>query len=281
MWDFVENLWNFGTRDLNKRPKHSHRELELLEALHRLGGSARSVELAQALDVSEETVRRTIKALSKAGVLERMYGGAYLAGPRDTPSFFSRIAKHSAEKRAIATQVVERVKDGMTLFLDVGSTTAFVAEKLRDRFNLTVATNSIGVAQVLANHNANHVHLLGGEMQTDERGTFGFVAEQQCRRFAYDLAIFSTDALSVSRGFLYLNAAEANLAAVVASCSERVLVGMDHHKFEQTAPYCGFAASDVDDIVTDQLPMSGLATAIRGWGIEVHLARGGKDDVQD
>ncbi|MEH6523960.1 DeoR/GlpR family DNA-binding transcription regulator [Sulfitobacter sp.] len=262
---------------MKKPVKHSHREMELLEALHRLGGSARSAELAKTLDVSEETVRRTIKGLSKSGVVERMYGGAYLVGPRTAPSFFNRITKNAAEKRAIATGVVERVHDGMSLFLDVGSTTAFVAEKLRDRFNLTVATNSIGVAQVLSGHNANRVHLLGGEMQTDERGTFGFVTEQQCRRFSFDMAIFSTDVLSIRSGFLYLNAAEANLAAVVADCSERVLVALDHHKFEQTAPHLGFDASNVDDLVTDQLPKSDLSKEIQGWGINVHLANG--DDI--
>ena len=266
---------------MEKPQKHSHRELELLEALHRLGGSARSAELAKALDVSEETVRRTIKALSKSGVLERMYGGAYLVGPRTTPSFFNRITKHSAEKRAIAKAVVEHVQDGMTLFLDVGSTTAFVAETLRDRVNLTVATNSIGVAQVLANHNANHVHLLGGEMQSDERGTFGFVTEKQCCRFAYDLAILSTDALSETRGFLYLNAAEANLAGVVADCAQKVLVAMDHNKFNQTAPHCVFAPQNVDQIVLDQQPEQNLTTALEVWGVDIHLAGGGLDDVRD
>lgn len=262
---------------MKKPAKHSHRELELIDALHRLGGSARSAELAKTLDVSEETVRRTIKALSRSGVLERMYGGAYLIGPRNVPSFFRRIAEHSTAKRAIAQIVAARVDDGMTLFLDVGSTTAFVAENLRDRFNLTVATNSIGVAQVLANHNGNHVHLLGGEMQTDERGTFGFAAEQQCQRFAYDLAILSTDALSTRHGFLFLKVAEANLATVVAGCSKRVLVALDHHKFDRTAPHNGFDPHSVDDIVTDQPPGADLADAIKSWGIATHLATGGSD----
>lgn len=280
MWCFVE-IQEFADKTMPKSVKHSHRELELLEALHRLGGSARSVELAKTLEVSEETVRRTIKSLSKSGVLERMYGGAYLAGPRNTPSFFNRIAKHSAEKRAIAAQVRERVQDGMTVFLDVGSTTAFVAEKLRDRFNLTVATNSIGVAQVLANHNGNRVHLLGGEMQTDERGTFGFVTEQQSRRFAFDLAILSTDALSEQHGFLYLNAAEANLAAVIAEGSDRVLVAVDHHKFGQAAPHIGMAPRHVNGIVTDTAPPAELATALTAWGISICIATGDENDAQD
>jgi fructose-1,6-bisphosphatase/inositol monophosphatase family enzyme len=59
---------------MNKTPKRTHREMELLDALHELGGSARSAELAKALDLSEETVRRTILSLSKSGVLERMDG---------------------------------------------------------------------------------------------------------------------------------------------------------------------------------------------------------------
>ncbi|MGB3242920.1 MAG: DeoR/GlpR family DNA-binding transcription regulator [Sulfitobacter sp.] len=274
---FVELLWKSDITVMSKSAKHSHRELALLDALHRFGGSARSAELAKELDVSEETVRRTIKALSKSGVLERMYGGAYLTGPRTAPEFLRRIAKHSAEKRAIATTVAQSVHDGMTLFLDVGSTTAFVAEKLRERFRLTVATNSIGVAQVLANHNGNHVHLLGGDMQTDERGTFGFVTEQQCRRFAYDLALLSTDALSENQGFLNFNAAEAHLAAVVVGCSERVLMALDHTKFGQTAPHCGLHLHDVNEIVTDQYPGEKLAEAIGNAGIEIHLATGGKE----
>nr|AOT82940.1 hypothetical protein [uncultured bacterium] len=57
---------------------HSHRELELLEVLKRLGGSARNADLAKALDVSEETVRRTVKSLSMTSDLERVRGGAYL-----------------------------------------------------------------------------------------------------------------------------------------------------------------------------------------------------------
>ncbi|MEH6829618.1 MAG: DeoR/GlpR family DNA-binding transcription regulator [Sulfitobacter sp.] len=266
---------------MEKSSKHSHRELELLDALHRLGGSARSSELAKTLDVSEETVRRTIKALSKSGVLERMYGGAHLTGPQDAPGFMRRIAKHSKQKRDIASTVADHVQDGMTLFLDVGSTTAFVAQRLRDRFRLTVATNSIGVAQVLANHNGNNVHLLGGEMQTDERGTFGFVTEQQCRRYVYDLAILSTDALSATHGFLNLNASEANLAAVVASASSQVLVALDHHKFDQTAPHSGLLPRSVDMIVTDQSPSQKLTKAIDAWGIQIHLAAGGDHAVKN
>lgn len=257
----------------------SHRELEILDALRRLGGSARSADLAAALEVSEETVRRAIKALAKTGAVVKVHGGAYLAGAQNDPSFFRRITQHADEKRMIAAEVVKQVRDGMTLFLDVGSTTAFVAEELRRHSNLTIATNSIGVAQTLVNINGNRVHLLGGEMQSDERGAFGHVTEQQARRFAYDFAVLSADALSAKRGFLYLNPAEATLANVVAEWADRTLVALAHYKFQDTAPHCGPDVLNVDDMVTDKVPDKKLASALQKWGVETHLVTEGMGDV--
>jgi DeoR family glycerol-3-phosphate regulon repressor len=254
----------------------SHREVGLLQALRQLGGSGRSAELALMLDVSEETVRRTIKALAKAGVLERVHGGAYLVGPGGSDptggSFFRRMGKNPQEKKRIAEAVLPKITDGMTVFLDVGSTTSFVAEALRQRRNLTVVTNSIGVAQVLSNHNGNHLHLLGGEMCGDDRGTFGAVAEQQAARFAFDVAVFSADALSAKHGLLFHNASEAALASVVAGAAEKNFVVTTASKFSEPAPHCGPAPQLLDVLVSDREPGKKLARALQGWGVAFELA---------
>lgn len=252
----------------------SHRELELLSALRRMGGSARSAELAKILDVSEETVRRVIKSLSKAGAVERVHGGAYLAGGQTDPSFFRRIAQNADEKRQIAAGMAEQISDGMTVFLDVGSTTAFVAEELRARWNLTVVTNSIGVAQTLMNHNGNRVHFLGGEMQSDERGTFGHVTAGQARRYAFDIGVLSVDAISAKRGFLYVNPAEAALAEVITECAERIAVCMDHDKFDEKAPHQGMPPERVDLALTDKAPKGKLAEALEAWDVELIICKG-------
>ena len=251
--------------------KTSHRELELLDAMRRAGGFARNSELALALDVSEETVRRTIKALSKAGSVARVHGGAYIVGAQSDPSYYRRIAQHSDEKRRIARTVLRSISDGMTLFLDVASTTAFVAEELRVRHHLTIATNSVGVAQVLVGHNNNRVFLLGGEMHSNERGAFGFVTEQQARRYCYDVAVLSADAVNPKLGFLYANAAEADLAAVVSEISAITLMAMDHTKFDQSAPHRGFDPGGVDILVCDAPPGVGLAQKLNEWGVRVDV----------
>ena len=255
---------------------HSHRERDLLVALRQLGGSARASDLAGALDVSEKTVRRAIKTLSKSGHVVRIRGGAYLADGRASQTFLRRIAQHSDEKHVIAATVASGLHDGMSLFLDVGTTTAVIAEELRDLSNLTIVTNSIGVAQALGNHNGNRLHLLGGEMQRDERGVFGHVTETQLRQFSVDLAILSADALSTN-GFLYRDVAEAQLGSIVADCASKVLVAMAHFKFNETAAFRGPDPSDVHMLVVDKAPDGALAAALKGWRVEVHLATGKRE----
>lgn len=260
---------------MKKHALNTHRELELLEALKRLGGTARNTELATMLDVSEETVRRTIKALSKAGTVERVHGGVFLAGAQGDPGFFRRISQHADEKRAIARHVATGIKDQMTVFLDVGSTTAFVAEELRQAQNLTIVTNSIVVGLTLVGVNGNRVHLLGGEMQSDERGTFGHVAHKQAQRYAFDLAVLSTDAISDSKGFLYQSAAEADLASTVANHTDHVVMAADQHKFEASAPYVGPDPRMVHMLVTDSAPKQAFADQIAKWGIKLKVASAG------
>lgn len=256
----------------------SHRELELLTALRRLGGTARSSELAKYLEVSEETVRRGIKSLAKSGTVERVHGGAYLVGEMGDPSFFSRMARNPVGKRRIAKTVAKQVRDGMTIFLDVGTTTAFAAERLRKNSGLTVVTNSVGVAQAMVGTSDNRVHFLGGEMKSDERGTFGPVTERQARRFAFDIAVLSADGLSSTHGFLFSNPAEAALSEVIGDCADRLVVGLDCHKFGAKAPYRGVAANRVDLLVADEAPDAEMTHALEGWGVGVLLAPAGKKE---
>lgn len=254
-------------------PKNlSHREVALMEALQRLGGSGRSAELAKILNVSEETVRRSIKSLAKAGMVERVHGGAYLSGPQAGPSFFRRMGEDTAEKKRIAEVTLPRIQDGMTVFLDVGSTTAFVAEALRLRRDLVVVTNSIGVAQLLVNHNGNRLHFLGGEMSSDERGTFGPVTEQQAGRFAFDVAVLSADAVSAKHGLLFHNAGEAQLSMAVTQETEQVIVVTAHSKFGESAPHRGSDPHELDLLVSDREPGKRLARAMAEWGCNFVLA---------
>src|SRR3546814_6250397 len=76
-------------------------------------------------------------------------------------------------KRLIASQVARMIKNGDSLILDIGSTTAYVARALRGHHELFVVTNSVAVAQMLATRNNNRVFMAGGELRAHDAGAFG------------------------------------------------------------------------------------------------------------
>src|SRR3546814_16199298 len=76
-------------------------------------------------------------------------------------------------KRLIASQVARMIKNGDSLILDIGSTTAYVARALRGHHELFVVTNSVAVAQMLATRNTNRVFMAGGELRAHDAGAFG------------------------------------------------------------------------------------------------------------
>lgn len=251
---------------------NTHRALELLETLKRLGGSARTTHLADSMNVSEETIRRTVKKLSKENLVSRVHGGVYLAEEQGAPSFHARIGEMASEKRRMAQAVAVFVKDGSSLFLDVGSTTVFVAEALRAKNNLTIVTNSLSIAQTLMSKNNNKVYLAGGEVNSNVGGTFGASARKFIAKFRADFAILSIEAVDADQGFFLADEREAEMAQTFVDHARKIIVVADHTKAEQLAPVVSCSPEEIDIFVTDKRPNDNLNTALKGWGIDVVVA---------
>ncbi len=250
----------------------THRAHELVETLKRLGGSARTAHLADVMNVSEETIRRTVKKLSREGIVSRVHGGVYLAEEHKSSTFHQRIAERPEAKRRIATALAELVEDESCLFLDVGSTTVFVAEALRQRKKLTIVTNSMPIAQILMNHNANRVFLAGGELKNDIGGTFGTPTQKFVSRFRADLAVLSAEAVDANQGFLLRDQDEADLARTFVSHARKTIMAADISKVGQSAPIISCEPGDVDLFITDAELSGELSRAMKNWDIKVLVA---------
>ncbi|WP_231704107.1 DeoR/GlpR family DNA-binding transcription regulator [Cochlodiniinecator piscidefendens] len=264
------------TNQYGQMPKEkdtiTHRGHELLSVLRRLGGSARNAQIAQVMDVSEETVRRLVKALDKSGQVERVHGGTYLRGNEDTPVFTGKLSQNPKGKTRIAQAAAEMVYDEMTVFLNVGSTTTYIAEQLRIRRKLMVVTNSVTVASALANHNGNRVFLAGGEIFHSERGAFGAATEAYARQFSYDVAILGCDAISADYGFMVMNPSEADLTRTITEQARRCVMAADSRKFIQRAPVVACPPERITDLITDAAPDAPLTKSLANWRVATYIA---------
>lgn len=235
-------------------------------------GSARIPDLARLLGVTEETIRRNVRALEEQGAVSKVHGGVHLKDWGTEPVFALRYVQNAEAKRAIAARVAGMVRDGTSLFLDVGSTTAYVAQALRRHRELSVVTNSLSVATALAGVNGNRIFMAGGELRSHDGGAFGAEARAFVRQFRVRQAVLSVTAIDAASGFLLQDLPEAEFCRSVIERAEEVIVASDASKFGKTAPIRIAEPESFHHVVTDRLPPDDIDAMLAHAGVTVTLA---------
>lgn len=259
-------------RNGNPERGANHREREILDELRLAGGSARIPFLAQRLRVSEETIRRNIRSLEAQGLVAKVHGGVHLKESGGEQPLHYRMGENADAKRAIAARVAALIADGDSLFLDVGSTTAFIAVALQKHRDLFIVTNSVAVAHMLAGRNGNRVFLAGGELRAHDVGAFGAEAVAFVQRFHLDHAILSTTAVNARAGFMLADMEEATLSRAAGGQARRRIVVADSAKFDRSAPIVAMEPAAYDLLVTDREPPTDIMAMLEANGIGLVLA---------
>jgi DeoR family glycerol-3-phosphate regulon repressor len=249
----------------------SQRERAIFELLQETG-SARIESLARTLGVTDETVRRNVKRLEAQGMVSRVHGGVHLKDWGAEPNFAQRMVRNPGAKRRIAEAVARLLPDGASLFLDVGSTTAYVAQALRVRRELLVVTNSLAVAQALTGVNGNQVFMAGGELRSHDGGAFGAEALTFVQQFRVNYAVLSVTSIAAPAGFLLQDLREAEFARAIIDRADQAIVAADASKFGRSAPIAVAAPSRFGRLVTDTAPDPALAEFLAAEGVAVTLA---------
>lgn len=121
-------------------------------------------ELADALDVSESTVRRDLDQLEEQGTAKRIHGGVLYTGTSPKlPHFDANQPVQWEKKKAIAAAAADLIEDGDAILMDGGSTTYELARRLVGR-PLHVVTNSLPVANLFASDGNSDLVLIGGNI---------------------------------------------------------------------------------------------------------------------
>ena len=105
-----------------------------------------------------------------------------------------------------------------------------IAAELKKRNNLNIVTNSLAVATLLGNVSSFRVILLGGEVNTKYKFTYGGDAQDQLSRYQADWAIMAIDGVSMNRGITTYHAEEAIIDRMMMRGAKQVLIAADHTK---------------------------------------------------
>ncbi|HET7063733.1 MAG TPA: DeoR/GlpR family DNA-binding transcription regulator, partial [Rudaea sp.] len=140
----------------------SQRKKLLLAALKR-DGQLVAKALSEQFDVSEDTIRRDLRELAQAGLLQRVHGGALPASPA-VADFSVRRSIEPNAKSAIAKVAAQMIKPGQIVILDGGTTAVQLARQLPHELQATVVTHSPSIAVELVGHPGIDVIIIGGRL---------------------------------------------------------------------------------------------------------------------
>lgn len=237
------------------------RQQLILERLQQ-EGKVTVEELAVLFHVSSPTIRTDLSRLEDRGLLQRTHGGA-IAIPHvlQEPSYAERSVLHLAEKRAIAQAAAHRVREGETLLLDAGTTCYELALCLKEFRRLTVVTNSLAAAQVLAANSGIVTILIGGLVQLPPHATLGSLALRCLETIQCDRAFVTPDGLHLAAGFTVVDFDSAHIKREMLQRARQAIVLADASKMGQIAFAQVGPLSAADMLIVDS-----------GIGVENRLA---------
>ncbi|HJT33489.1 MAG TPA: DeoR/GlpR family DNA-binding transcription regulator [Pirellulales bacterium] len=247
------------------------RRNRLLE-LVRVRGFAALPDLADALQVSESTVRRDLDYLEETGTAKRTHGGVFYTGSSPKlPHFDERQPAHWDKKRLIAARAAELIENGDTVLLDGGTTTYEVARLLVGR-PLQVVTNSLPVANLFASSSGTDLVLLGGYVYPRTGVALGPYANDMLSRLNVRKTIMSVAAVNI-RGYFNSNLLLVETERSMMKAAEEVIVVADSTKFghQSLAHLCPLNA--VNHLVVDHEITEDWRSKIIASGVGLLIAR--------
>jgi DeoR/GlpR family transcriptional regulator of sugar metabolism len=226
------------------------RRQRVLDLVSRQGCVALA-ELAQAISVSESTIRRDLDYWHQQGMVKRTHGGAiYLGESVGLPALEERSSRQIEEKKLIAQAAVARVRDGDALLLDGGTTTLEVARLLVGR-SLQIVTNSLPIANLFASSRETELVMLGGYVYPKTGVALGPLTVRMLEDIHVHQTILSVGGIT-AKGLFNSNLLLVELERRMMGCADEVVVVADHTKIGRQALAFLCEQSDVDTLIVDR-----------------------------
>jgi DeoR family transcriptional regulator, aga operon transcriptional repressor len=234
-------------------------------------------ELSREFAVSDVTVRSDLAVLARRGLVTRIRGGAMpsrrLVSER---SFEETAARNPREKAAIGRAAAAVVQDGESIAIDVGTTTAALAQALVQRSELqqvTVFTNGLRIAAELEPAVPRlTVVVTGGTLRPMQHSLVDPLASDIFDRIRPHIAFIGASGFDPEHGVTNVNLPEAELKTRMVRSARRVVLLVDGSKIGQVDVARVCATEDIGLVVTGRTAASEHLQALDERGVDVIVA---------
>ena len=227
-------------------------------------------ELRDLFGGSIATVRRDLTVLADQGLIVRTHGGAKASSSVLELPVDLRDTRFQEAKRRIARAAVALVpRERHAVALSGGSTTAGVARELAHHMDLTVVTNSLSIASLVAPHPRLKVVMTGGILRAQSLELVGVLAEGTFSAVNIGTAILGADGVSAEAGITTHDETEARTNHAMVARARRTIVVADGSKIGHTALAQMCSVDLVHVLITDDSADPDELDRLRAAGVEI------------
>jgi len=208
----------------------------------------RVTELAATFGVSEITIRKDLTAMEEDGLVVRSHGKVALP-PNDGIPYRLRNELNNLKKLSIAKVAVDMLSNVRSVALDAGTTTSLIAQLMVNVHPMSIVTNSLTAANILAASN-HSVSVTGGVLLAHSMCMIGPDAEEFLSRVKTDIAVVGCTGVRADGGFCTGIRFEASVKHAVLNTGMKTVAVLDDSKFSVTGMNAFASVDEVDTIIT-------------------------------
>jgi len=232
------------------------------------GHAVVAAALAVEFDVSEDAIRRDLRALAAEGHCRRVYGGA-LPLSRASMPMAARTGERREQKDALARAAATMVQPGEFLFLDNGSTNLALIGFLPEDAELTVATNSIDIAAAALRRQDLPLIMIGGAVNISVGGCVDAAAVLSISQLNIDRCFLGACAVSATTGVSAFDGSDATFKRSLLAASRQCVVMATTDKLDTRAPHRVAALKEIAQLVVEDDAPAALLESLRHAGASI------------
>lgn len=244
-------------------PNHAFQRQRYIMKRLAADGAVNTLDLARALHVSDETIRRDLVSLEKQNLLKRVYGGAVTPGRKAVtePIYANRRFLHADQKQALAQVAASLIQDEMSVFIDVGTTGEALTAALAPSFSGTIVSHSLLVAQTLPPHSQASLIMAPGLLRRGEWSLGGVSTSSFLSKIHFDIAFLSCGGIDAD-GATDFDMNDVEVKREVAGHSAKAFIIADSSKHHRTGTFEIANWGELAGLVTDSEPPGGIRQSI-------------------
>ncbi|MCM3768333.1 DeoR/GlpR family DNA-binding transcription regulator [Neobacillus niacini] len=228
-------------------------------------------QMCESFNISRDTARRDIVKLSQNKSVVRTYGGVSLASfHKKIDNYEERSQTEFEMKKLIGKKAANMIADDDLIYLDVSTTVHFIAQSIQSK-PVTIVTNSIDTAYMLAQTENTTIQLLGGTLNKSSRHLAGYSTIEKLKDYHFN-KVFIGAAGITENGLYYAFEEDIHFKRELIKHTDQVILLADHSKNNHRQNYRALTFDSIDTFITDEAPPSDLLNIMEKCGVEVLIA---------